>query len=233
MVASALLLAGCGKQASAPEQGGGMGGGAPQAAVSDAPLPPEVPAPQGPERRILALGDSLFAGYGLRPQQSYPARMQAALRLAGVNATVINAGVSGDTTEDGRARLDFALKGAGRVDLVLMSLGGNDMLRGLPPEKTDENVTAMLAAFKARGIPVVVMGMLAAPNMGPDYAGKFNPVFARAARRHGAVLVPFFLQPIYDKPALQLPDHIHPTAQGVEAMVAATLPQVRAALPKG
>lgn len=190
------------------------------------------PAVQGPARQIVALGDSLLAGYGLRPEQAYPPRLEAALRAAGINASVVNAGVSGDTTADGLARVDFTL-GAGKPDLVLISLGGNDMLRGLPVAQTRANMDAILAKLDARHVPVVVLGMMAAPNMGADYAKAFDAIFPDLARKHHATLVPFFMAPINGKAGLQLPDHIHPTPQGVEAMVQATLPTVTGALPKG
>ncbi|WJS98359.1 arylesterase [Novosphingobium humi] len=192
-----------------------------------------APAPQGPPVRIIALGDSLFAGYGLRPEQAYPVRLEAALRARGVNAQVVNAGVSGDTTQDGRARLDFTLAQGAAPDLVIISLGGNDMLRGLPLVRTKDNLDAILAELDKRKIKAVVMGMLAAPNMGPDYAREFNAIFPALAARHHAVLDPFFLKPIFNRPDLQLPDHIHPTDKGVEAMVSATLDKVAGALPKG
>jgi acyl-CoA thioesterase-1 len=197
---------------------------APQQQASAAP----ASQPQGPQVHIVALGDSLFAGYGLRAEEAYPVRLEAALRAHGVNASVINAGVSGDTTEDGLARLQFTLSSQGQApDMVLISLGGNDMLRGLPLDRTKANLDAILDELAKRHIKTVVMGMLAAPNMGPDYAKQFNAIFPALAKKHGAVLVPFFLKPIFGKPALQLPDHIHPTAQGVESMVAATVDAVK------
>jgi acyl-CoA thioesterase-1 len=216
-LAGILALGACGqgaeKQAKAPQQ---------QASAAPAP------APQGPQVHIVALGDSLFAGYGLRAEEAYPVRLEAALRAHGVNASVINAGVSGDTTEDGLARLQFTLSSQGQApDMVLISLGGNDMLRGLPLDRTKANLDAILDELAKRHIKTVVMGMLAAPNMGPDYAKQFNAIFPALAKKHGAVLVPFFLKPIFGKPALQLPDHIHPTAQGVESMVAATVDAVK------
>ncbi|MBN9145712.1 MULTISPECIES: arylesterase [unclassified Novosphingobium] len=191
-----------------------------------------APAPQGPPVRIIALGDSLFAGYGLRPEQAYPVRLEAALRARGINAQVVNAGVSGDTTQDGRARLDFTLAQGTPPDLVVISLGGNDMLRGLPLAQTKDNLDAILAELEKRKIRTVVMGMLAAPNMGPDYAREFNGIFPAVAARHHAVLDPFFLKPIFNRADLQLPDHIHPTDKGVEAMVSATVDKVEGALPK-
>ena len=218
-----LALGGCDKPVGAPFTGVEA-----ESAASSAPVAAAV---QGPARRIVALGDSLLAGYGLRPEQAYPPRLEAALRRAGVNASVVNAGVSGDTTADGLARIDFTL-GASQPDLVLISLGGNDMLRGLPVAQTRANLDALLGKLEARHVPVVVLGMMAAPNMGADYARGFDAIFPDLAKKHHAALVPFFMAPINGKAGLQLPDHIHPTPQGVEAMVAATLPTVRGALPK-
>ena len=183
---------------------------------------------------IVALGDSLLAGYGLRTEEAYPPRLEAALRARGINAQVVNAGVSGDTTADGLARLDFTLASQNPPpDLVLLSLGGNDMLRGLPVAQAKANLDAILTRLEDRHIRVVVLGMLAAPNMGPDYAGPFNAMFAQLARKHHAALVPFFLKAVYQRPGLQLPDHIHPTAPGVEAMVADTIGVVTGALGCG
>ncbi|WCT78132.1 arylesterase [Novosphingobium humi] len=220
VLAPVLMLTGCGGADKTPQP-------APSASAAPAPVP------KGPPVRIIALGDSLFAGYGLRPEQAYPVRLEAALRARGVNAQVVNAGVSGDTTQDGRARLDFTLAQGAAPDLVIISLGGNDMLRGLPLARTKDNLDAILAELDKRKIKAVVMGMLAAPNMGPDYAREFNAIFPALAARHHAVLDPFFLKPIFNRPDLQLPDHIHPTDKGVEAMVSATLDKVAGALPKG
>jgi len=216
-LAGILALGACGAKEQPQQQ-------APQQQTSSAP----APQPQGPQVHIVALGDSLFAGYGLRAEEAYPVRLEAALRAKGVNASVVNAGVSGDTTEDGLARLQFTLSSQAQApDMVLISLGGNDMLRGLPLDRTKANLDAILSELAKRHIKTVVMGMLAAPNMGPDYAKEFNAIFPALAKKHGAVLVPFFLKPIFGKPALQLPDHIHPTAQGVEAMVGATVDVVK------
>ena len=222
-VLAVLALGGCDKPVGAPFTGVEA-----ESAVSSAPAAPAV---RGRAVRIVALGDSLLAGYGLRPEQAYPPRLEAALRGAGVNASVVNAGVSGDTTADGLARIDFTLGGS-KPDLVLISLGGNDMLRGLPVAQTRANLDALLGKLEARHVPVVVLGMMAAPNMGADYARAFDAIFPDLAKKHHAALVPFFMAPINGKAGLQLPDHIHPTPQGVEAMVGATLPTVRGALPK-
>ncbi|PTR12342.1 MULTISPECIES: arylesterase [unclassified Novosphingobium] len=195
-------------------------------AAAPAPVPADAPV-------ILAFGDSLYAGYQLDQGQSYPARLQAALNAAGVKARVINAGVSGDTTAAARQRLAFTLDNQPRKPaLVMVGLGGNDMLRGLPPAQTRANLDAILAELKRRGIPVMLTGMLAAPNMGADYVAAFNPIWPSLAKKYDAALVPFFLQPIIARPALQLPDHMHPNAQGVDVIVTATQPAVAQALAK-
>ncbi|BBC74082.1 arylesterase [Altererythrobacter sp. B11] len=207
----------------------------------DAPLPePRAmqeaaanPLPvMGPERRILAFGDSLFAGYGLQDGESYPARLEAALRARGINARVTNAGVSGDTTQAGRQRLSFVLENdAAAPDLAIVELGGNDLLRGLPPEQTRENLAAILAELQRRKIPVLLMGMRAPPNLGADYQRDFDALYPALAKQYGADLVPFFLAAIYDQPRLIQQDHVHPTAEGVSTLVGATVDQVAAAIP--
>ena len=221
-LAAALLLTGCGgaDQPAAP----------PSQAAAD-PLP-EVPV-MGAERRILALGDSLFAGYGLERGAGYPEMLEKALRARGINARIANAGVSGDTTAGGLQRLEFTLDNQqAPPDLVLISLGGNDVLRGLPPAQTRENLEAILKELQRRGIKAVLMGMLAPPNLGADYRAAFDAIYPTLAKRYDAALVPFFLQPVIGQPALVQPDRIHPTAQGIEAMVAVTADDVAGALPK-
>ena len=189
----------------------------------------------GPERRIVALGDSLFAGYGLQASQSYPARLEAALRARGINARIRNAGVSGDTSADGLARLKFTLDGwpgdsGAKPDLVLICLGGNDLLRSLPPAQTRANLAAILAELDRRRIKAMLMGMLAPPNLGKDYATQFDGLYPALAHRYHAALEPFILQAVIDHPELKQADHIHPTAPGVEAMVSATRENVVKAL---
>ena len=187
----------------------------------------------GPERSILAFGDSLLAGYGLKDGESYPARLEQALRVRGVNARIANAGVSGDTTAAALERLDFTLKSqAEKPELAIISLGGNDMLRGLPPEQTRENLDAILKRLAGEHIRVVLLGMMAAPNLGKDFAAKFNPIYPGLAQKYHAVLVPFFLQPVIDKQDLMQEDHVHPTAIGIDAIVSATVDDVAEALPK-
>ena len=189
-------------------------------------------APQADATVILALGDSLFAGYGLAPGQSYPAHLEAALKARGIPARIVNAGVSGDTTSGGLTRVDFVLKSMPKPPaLVIISLGGNDMLRGVPPAETRKNLEAMLAKFKAAKVPVLLLGMLAAPNLGADYAAQFNPIYPALARKYGATLVPFWLQPLIGHPELVQADHIHPTLPGIDLLVGATVDQVAKALP--
>lgn len=180
---------------------------------------------------ILAFGDSLYAGYQLNPGEGYPPRLEAALTAGGTPARVINAGVSGDTTAAALQRLNFTLDNQPiKPALALVGLGGNDMLRGLPPEQTRANLDAILTEFDKRKIPVVLTGMLAAPNMGEDYEKKFNAIWPELAKRHEVGLVPFFLQPVIGNKALMLEDNIHPNAQGVDRIVAATQAQVAEAL---
>lgn len=222
--AGLLALAACGDAAeqAAP---------APTAAEAGGELLPEIPV-MGPERRILAFGDSLFAGYGLDPAQSYPARLEAALRAKGVNAKIANAGVSGDTSAAGLQRLAFTLDAQEmKPDLFILELGGNDLLRGLSPDETKANLGQMLDELKKRGIPVLLMGMRAPPNYGPQYQARFDALYAALARQHGAALIPFWLEDIYREPELFQADKIHPTAEGIERLVESTLPEVERALP--
>ena len=202
---------------------------APKAA--EAP-PVETPRPIGDERLVLALGDSLFAGYGLDKGQSLPARLEGKLRAAGINATVINAGVSGDTSAAGRQRLAFALDQLRRApDLVILGLGGNDALRQLPAAQTRAEMTAMMDELKRRNIPVLLTGMRAPPNLGPDYAAAFEPIWPDLAKRYGAGLYPFILDGVITDPALMQRDGVHPTAVGVERMADGIAPLALKALP--
>lgn len=205
---------------------------APVPTESAGPAMPDLPV-VGEELTILALGDSLFAGYGVEPGQSYPARLEAALRARGINARIVNAGVSGDTTAGGLQRLDFVLSGQKAPPaLVIISLGGNDMLRGFPPEQTRRNLDQLLTKLGERKVPVLLMGMLAAPNWGADHAKAFNAIYPDLAKKHGAGLVPFFLEAVIGKPQLIQPDRIHPTAGGIDEMVGATVEAVAGAVPK-
>lgn len=219
-VLAAALLAGCG-DSPAP---GGQRSEAPPAAL-------ETPV-MGPERTILAFGDSLFAGYNVAREDSYPAKLEAALRARGVNARITNAAVSGDTSAAGLQRLAFALDSLPTMpDLAIVELGGNDLLRGLSPDETEDNLRAILAELAKRKVPVLLMGMRAPPNLGAEYRARFDAIYPNLARESGAALVPFFLEAIYDKPHLLQQDHIHPTERGIEELVAATSTAVAEALP--
>lgn len=186
----------------------------------------------GPERRILAFGDSLFAGLGVGMENSYPAQLQTALRNDGINARIVNAGVSGDTSAAGRQRLAFTLDAQKPApELVVLELGANDMLRALSPAETRANLEAMLDEFAKRDIPVLLMGMRAPPNYGPEYQREFDAIYADLGKRAGVTLVPFWLETIYQRPELFQPDRLHPTVEGLGVLVGATKQAVKDALP--
>ena len=171
-------------------------------------------------RLVMAFGDSLYAGYNVKQDESFPAQLEKALSARGLNVQVHNAGVSGDTTAAGLQRLAFALGGLPRKpDLVILGLGGNDMLRGISPEQTQSNLKAILDELKKRDIPVVLTGMIAAPNLGQDYASKFNPIYPALAKQYDAGLYPFFLDGVITDKALMLPDGIHPNPKGIAKVV--------------
>jgi acyl-CoA thioesterase I len=177
---------------------------------------------------ILALGDSLTAGLGLDQPQSFPSRLEAALKAKGHDVAVINAGVSGDTAAQGAARLDWSL--TDEVDGVIVALGANDALRGLPPAQAEAALDGILAKVKAKGLPALVLGMRAPPNLGPDYAAAFEPMYATLTAKHGAALYPFFLEGVAANAALNQADGIHPNAAGVDVIVAGVLPLAEALL---
>lgn len=174
---------------------------------------------------LLALGDSLTAGYGLDQDKAFPVQLQAALRAEGLDITVINGGVSGDTSAGGRARLDWLL--ATPVDAVLVELGANDGLRGLDPKQTRENLDWILANLKQRGIPVLVSGMYAPPNLGQDYGAEFNAIYPDLARKHGVMYDAFFLEGVAADPAYNQKDGIHPNAEGVAIIVRRLAPKIQ------
>ncbi len=189
----------------------------------------KAPAPEeSTPLRIAVLGDSLAAGYGLGAAEAFPARLERALRARGWNVRVINAGVSGDTTAGGRARLDWTL--AESPDLMIVELGGNDALRGLAPDSTAANLDAILTRLKERGVQPILAGMRAPRNLGQDYYTKFDALFPRLAGKHGVPLYPFFLEGVAGDPALNLGDGIHPNAKGVEVIVEGILPLVEGTL---
>jgi acyl-CoA thioesterase-1 len=181
--------------------------------------------------RLMMLGDSITAGYGLPRTEALPVRLEAALRQRGRDVRVIDAGVSGDTTAGGRARLDWAL--ADRPDAVIVALGGNDGLRGLDPRATEANLAAILDALAARGLPALLAGMLAPPNLGADYGRDFAATFTRLSRaRPAVVFYPFLLDGVAGNPALNQPDRIHPNEAGVAELVRRMLPAVESLLAR-
>lgn len=187
----------------------------------------------GEQVNIIAFGDSLFAGYGVDLRDSYPEKLEAALRARGINAEVANAGVSGDTSAAGRNRLEFTLAAQDeKPDLLILELGGNDLLRGLSPDETRSNFEAMLGTLREQEVPVLLMGMRAPPNYGPEYQADFDALYGELAQEFDAALIPFWLEDIYQDPSLFQTDRIHPTAEGLEALVASTVDEVAAALPE-
>lgn len=176
---------------------------------------------------VLAYGDSLTAGYQLAPGQGFAPQLQKALKAKGRSVTVIGAGVSGDTSTQGRARVNWVLAGMKqKPDLVVLELGANDMLRGQPPKTAKANLDAMVKAFKGKGARVLVAGMRANPTMGKAYVTEFEGLFPAVARANGAALYPFFLDGVAAQPKLLLGDGLHPNARGVQVMVGRILPAV-------
>jgi acyl-CoA thioesterase-1 len=176
--------------------------------------------------RLLVLGDSLAAGYGLPADQAFPTRLQAWLKGAGTDVDVINAGVSGDTSAGGLARIDWALGGAA-PGFALVELGANDALRALSPSALYDNLDQIITRLKARNVKVLLAGMYAPRNLGPDYVREFDAVYARLAQKHGVALYPFFLDGVAGDATLNQPDGIHPNARGVDVIVARLGPQVK------
>jgi acyl-CoA thioesterase-1 len=180
---------------------------------------------------ILAFGDSLTAGYGLDQGLGFAPQLQSTLRRHGIAATVVDGGVSGDTSEAGRARLGWTIDGLKRKpDLVIVELGANDMLRGLDPVLTERNLDAILAELDRRHIKVLVAGMRGAPNLDPVYVARFEAIYPKLARRHGAALYPFFLEGVAARKGMQQADGMHPTFAGVKRIVTALSPEVETAL---
>lgn len=185
----------------------------------------QTPAADG--KVVVVFGDSLFAGYNLPQDKGFAPALQGVLERQGVKASVFNAGVSGDTSAAGLARLAFTLDGQPRKpDLVIVGLGANDMLRGLDPADTRRNLDAILAELRKRQIPAMLTGMVAAPNLGADYARRFNAIYPDLAKQYGVPLYPFFLDGVITDRALLLADGIHPNEQGVAKIAAAVGPLV-------
>lgn len=182
---------------------------------------------------VVAFGDSLFAGYQLGREEGFAPALERGLKAGETPAHVFNAAVSGDTSAAGRMRLGFVLDGLSKKpDLVIVGFGGNDMLRGLSPMETKENLTAILDELKRRGIPAMLAGMVAAPNMGSDYAKTFNPIYPDLAKAYGVPLYPFILDGVIGNRALLLPDGIHPNPRGVEKIAGGIAPLVARALER-
>jgi acyl-CoA thioesterase-1 len=180
--------------------------------------------------RLLVLGDSLAAGFGLPAAEGFQARLLAGLRARGLEVQLVDGAVSGDTTAGGRARLDWVL--AEPVDAALVELGGNDGLRGIDPRNTEANLAAILDALAARKIPVLLSGMLAPPNLGREYGEEFAAAFRRLGARPGVMFDPFFLEGVAGDPALNQADRIHPNARGAAIVAERMVPLVAELLAK-
>jgi acyl-CoA thioesterase-1 len=185
----------------------------------------QMPQTSGQPVRILAFGDSLTQGYGVPPGTEFPARLERALNAKGLYVTVINAGVSGETSAGGLARIDWLLgDGKNGPDAAIVELGANDGLRGLSAGEMEKNLDAILAKLKARGIPVLFAGMKAPRNFGARYAADYDSVFPRLAMKYEALFYPFFLEGVALDRALVQPDGLHPNPAGVDAIVKAITP---------
>lgn len=176
-----------------------------------------IPAAAADTVRIVALGDSLTAGYGLEAQDSFPAVLEAELKSRGHDVEVVNAGVSGDTTRGGLERLDWAI--GDDADAVIVELGANDALRGIEPGATRDNLDAIVGRLVERDIPVLLAGMQAPPNLGDNYAAEFNAIFPDLAETHGVLLYPFFLEGVAAERELNQSDGMHPSEAGVREIV--------------
>jgi acyl-CoA thioesterase-1 len=212
-----LVVAGCGRETPAP----------PTASYGEAGRElqkgPAAPVATGP--RVVFLGDSLTAGYGLEEAQAFPALIGRQLKAAGLPVQVVNAGVSGDTSAGGLARLSWLLKQ--RPDVLVVELGANDALRGQPPAATEENLRRIVERARADGVAVLLVGMLAPPNYGPEFTRDFAAIYPRLARELGVPLVPFLLTGVAGRPELNLPDGLHPTPEGHRIVAGTVLPYLR------
>jgi acyl-CoA thioesterase-1 len=187
-------------------------------------------AAQGRTLKLVAFGDSLTAGYGLKPGQSFPEILQKALKAKGYDVNVVNAGVSGDTAEDGLARFDWSVPSD--ADALIVELGANDMLRGLPVAGAKAALAAILAKAAKAHVPTLLAGMQAAPNLGPEYRAAFDRIYPDLAAQYGVALYPFFLDGVAANPKLNQQDGLHPNPEGVKIVVARILPAVEALLAK-
>jgi acyl-CoA thioesterase-1 len=180
--------------------------------------------------KVVALGDSLTAGYQLRGSAAFPVQLERALKAKGLGVEVVNAGVSGDTSSGGLARLDWSVPAG--TDAVILELGANDMLRGVDPKVTREALAEIVRRLKARHIEVLLCGMRAAPNLGPDYVGAFDAIYPELAAANDLVFYPFFLDGVVADPKLNIGDGLHPTGEGVAKIVSGILPKVEAVLAR-
>lgn len=188
-----------------------------------------IPA-QAAQKRIVALGDSLTAGYGLQSEEDFATKLQESLIAEGLDVKIDNAGVSGDTTAGGRARLEWAIQGEPKPDLVIVALGANDMLRGINPSIARENLKAILETLKTKNIPAFLVGMKAPINMGLGYKKEFESIYKDLAEEYDVPLYPFFLDGVAMKANLNLPDGIHPNTQGIAIIVKNITPEIKEAL---
>lgn len=173
---------------------------------------------------LVGFGDSLMAGYQLPPGDGFPEKLQAALKAKGLDITIANAGVSGDTTTAGLARIDWSVPDG--TDGVILELGANDALRGIPPEESEKNLDQMITRLKERGVAVLLAGIIAPPNMGADYAARFNPIYRKLSEKHGLPLYAFFLDGVALDAGLKLEDGMHPNSKGIDLMVEKMEPAV-------
>jgi acyl-CoA thioesterase-1 len=190
----------------------------------DAPAGPAGAVPREARLRLLVFGDSLSAGYGLAHPDGFEAQLQAALKAAGHDVTIVDGAVSGDTSAGGRARLDWVL--ADGVNAAIVEFGGNDGLRGVDPKELEANLSAILDMLAARHIPVLLTGMYPPPNLGPDYSEAFHAVYERLGQRQGVLYDQFFLDGVAAVPSLNQADGMHPNPEGVKRIVARLLPLV-------
>ena len=188
----------------------------------------------GEPGRVVILGDSITSGYNLNPEEAYPALLQEKIKAAGLDYAVVNAGLSGDTTAGGLRRIDWVL-GEGAADVLVIALGGNDGLRGLPVAQVEENLAAIMVKARAANpaVKIIVAGLQMPGSMGRDYTESFAAVFGRAAQAHGAVLLPFLLEGVAGDPGMNQPDLIHPTAEGQRRIAETVWPVLQGVLVAG
>jgi acyl-CoA thioesterase-1 len=212
ILAVAMCAVACGRESPSPPKAPASAP-PPAAAVAPAPVAPAAVAPAASDRpRIVFLGDSLTAGYGLEQPQAVPALIQARLKKEGYPFEVVNAGVSGDTSAGGLSRLEWSL--SGDVRILVVELGANDGLRGLPVDELRRNLEEVITRAQARGIAVMLVGMEALPNYGASYTSEFRATFPALAKAHKTALMPFYLDGVAGKPELNIADGIHPNPAG-------------------